>query len=183
MAAKKTGSLTPVGKKIKKVRTGKDITLEMVANETGYAVDYLKNIESGKEMPPVGALLQIAKALEIDTGFFLKEQESSMKERVRQYTKRTDAYAYETLTPGAENKHLKAFRVTIDPKEEHTGVGYQHEGEEFNYVLKGEVEVVVGDHVNTLNEGESLHFNSAIKHQLRNVGEESAELIVVIYNP
>ncbi|MGE0085094.1 MAG: helix-turn-helix domain-containing protein [Desulfococcaceae bacterium] len=179
----KTGRLTPVGKKIKKVRTEKNITLEMVANETGYAVDYLKDVEAGKEMPPVGALLQIAKALEIDTGFFLREQEATMKERVKQYTKRTNDYAYETLTPGAENKHLKAFRVTIDPKKEHTGVGYQHEGEEFNYVLKGQIEVIVGDHVNTLKQGESLHFNSAIKHQLRNIGDETAELIVVIYNP
>jgi quercetin dioxygenase-like cupin family protein len=175
--------LTPIGKKIKQVRTDKKITLDRIANETGYTIDYIKSVEAGKEMPPVGALLQIARALEIDSGFFLKEQEATMKDRVKEYTKRTDEYAYEALTPGAENKHLKAFHVTIDPMKEHTGVGYQHEGEEFNYVLAGKVEVVVGDHVNTLSKGESLHFNSSIKHQLRNIGEETAELIVVIYTP
>lgn len=143
----------------------------------------MKSVEAGKEMPPVGALLQIARALEIDSGFFLKEQEATMKDRVKEYTKRTDEYAYKTLTPGAENKHLKAFLVTIDPMKDHTGVGYQHEGEEFNYVLTGTIEVVVGDHVNTLKSGESLHFNSNIKHQLRNIGDETAELLVVIYTP
>lgn len=182
MPAKKS-SLTQVGKKIKQARTDKKIPLERIANETGHSVDYLKEIESGNVIPPVGALLQISRALELDSGFLLREQEANLKDRVKQYTKRTDNYAYETLTPGAENKHLKAFRVTIDPMQDHKGVGYCHEGEEFNYVLSGEVEVVVGDHVNRLGPGESLHFNSGIQHQLKNVGDEAAELLVVIYGP
>ncbi|NJL58956.1 MAG: helix-turn-helix domain-containing protein [Desulfobacteraceae bacterium] len=169
--------------KIKAARAMKDMSLDRIANETGFAVDYLKDVEEGKTTPPVGALLQIAKALQMDSGSLLKEQEASFKDRVTAYTKRTDNYAYETLTPGAENKHLKAFRITIDPKQEHKGVGYQHEGEEFDYVLKGKVQVIVGDHVNTLEAGGYLHFNSAIKHQLKNVGKEAAELIVVIYSP
>jgi quercetin dioxygenase-like cupin family protein len=173
----------PVGKKIKRIRTEKGFTLDRIANETGYAIDFLKEVESGKVMPPVGVLLQLARALEIDSGFFLREQEASLKDRVTEYAKRTENYAYETLTPGAENKHLKAFRVTIDPNQDHKGVGYCHEGEEFNYVLSGEVEVTVGDHVNRLSEGDSLHFNSAIRHKLRNVGQEPAELLVVIYGP
>ena len=131
----------------------------------------------------MGTLLQIARALEIDSGTLLKEDESKMKRRIKAYTKRTDNYAYTTLTPGAENKHLKAFLVTIDPMQDHKGVGYQHEGEEFVYVLSGTVEIVVGEHVNRLGDGDSLHFNSGIRHQLRNVGEKSAELLVVIYGP
>ena len=47
------------------------------------------------------------------------------------------------------------------------GVGYQHEGEEFIYALAGKIELTIGDHVNTLNEGESLHFNSGIKAQVK----------------
>jgi quercetin dioxygenase-like cupin family protein len=129
----------------------------------------------------VGALLQIARALEIDSGFFLKEQESNLRNRIKAYTKRTENYAYTTLTPGAENKHLKAFKVAIDPMTDHKGVGYQHEGEEFVYVLAGKIEVIVGDHVNTLDAGESLHFNSGIRHKLRNIGDKKAELVVVIY--
>jgi quercetin dioxygenase-like cupin family protein len=183
MPRKKKDALLPVGQKIKQVRLEKDIPLERVANETGFTVDYLKKIESGRKIPPVGALLQIARALEIDSGFFLREQESTLKSRVRAYTKRTDNYAYTTLTPGAENKHLKAFKVTIEGLSAHEGVGYQHEGEEFAFVLKGRVEITVGEHVNLLEEGESLHFNSGIRHNLRNVGQETAELIVVIYGP
>ncbi len=181
MAGKKTGTVVPVGKKIRQERLKKKMPLDRVANETGFSIDYLKKVESGKKIPPVGALLQIARALEIDSGFFLKEQESNLRNRIKAYTKRTENYAYTTLTPGAENKHLKAFKVAIEPMTDHKGVGYQHEGEEFVYVLSGKIEVIVGDHVNTLDVGESLHFNSGIRHKLRNIGDEKAELVVVIY--
>ncbi|MFZ7128445.1 MAG: helix-turn-helix domain-containing protein [Desulfobacterales bacterium] len=180
---KSAKDLEPIGKKIRKVRLEKKIELGTVANETGLSVDYLKKVESGRQRPPVGALLQIAKALGIDSGLLFREQESQMKQRIRAYTKRTDNYAYTTLTPGAENKHLKAFRVVVEARKDHGGVGYQHEGEEFVYVLKGGIEITVGDHVNLLEEGESLHFNSAIRHRMRNVGDTEAEMLVVIYNP
>lgn len=174
---------TSIGQKIKKVRTDKNITLDNIANETGFSIDHLKKIESGKITPPVGALLQISRALKIDSGVLLKEDPSSLKDRIKAYTKRTEHYAYTTLTPGAENKHLKAFRVIIDALQEHGGVGYHHEGEEFVYVLSGKIEVMVGEHVNKLDTGDSLHFNSGIQHNLRNCGDSTAELIVVVYSP
>jgi len=183
MPKKKTAEKIPIGKKIKKVRTQKKITFDNLANETGFSVDYLKKVEAGKTIPPVGTILQISRALEIDSGFFLKEQQETLQKRVKAYTERTENYAYSTLTPGAENKHLKAFRVTVDPMQEHKGVSYQHEGEEFVYVLAGTVEVVVGDHVNALGPNDSLHFNSGIRHKLKNIGDKTAELVVVVYGP
>jgi quercetin dioxygenase-like cupin family protein len=183
MPQKKKSGPETVGQKIKKVRTKKKISLDTMANDTGFSIDYLKKIEGGKKIPPVGALLQIARALEIDSTFFLREQASSVQNRVRAYTKRTDNYAYTTLTPGAENKHLKAFRVAIEPLQDHEGVGYQHEGEEFVYVLQGSVEIAVGEHINVLEEGDSLHFNSGIRHRMRNLSESRAEMLVVVYGP
>jgi quercetin dioxygenase-like cupin family protein len=183
MPARKKAMLTPVGKKIKKARLAKKMSFDTLANETGFSVDFIKKVEAGKVTPPVGSLLQISRALEIDSGDLLKEDEGRMQDRIKAYTKRTDSYAYTTLTPGAENKHLKAFRVTIDAMKDHEGVSYNHAGEEFVYVLGGTIEVVVGEHVNTLGPGDSLHFNSGIQHHLRNTSDTEAELIVVIYNP
>jgi quercetin dioxygenase-like cupin family protein len=71
----------------------------------------------------------------------------------------------------------------IAAQQEHKGVDYHHEGEEFDYVLSGKVQVTVGDHVNTLSAGDSLHFNSGIPHKLRSISDERAELLVVIYTP
>lgn len=179
---KKPVAATSISKKMKAARLAKDFSLDQIANETGLSLSYLKDIEAGKVTPPVGSLLQISKALQIDSAALLKDK-ASAAERVRAYTKRTENYAYKTLSPGAENKHLKAFHVTVEAGQEHSGVGYRHEGEEFNYVLNGEVQVTVGDHVNKLKAGDSLHFNSGIKHQIINVGNKTAELIVVIYSP
>jgi transcriptional regulator with XRE-family HTH domain len=183
MPRKKASAPVSIGAKIKQVRTKKKMSLDQVANDTGCSTDYLEKIENGDEMPPVGTLLQISKALQIDSGDLLKEQQENLNSRVKAYTKRTRNYAYQTLTPGAENKHLKAFRVKIPAMQAHKGVGYQHEGEEFVYVLAGKLDITVGDHANHLDEGDSLHFNSGIQHHMRNVGEKDAELLVVIYNP
>jgi len=184
MPSKKTpSSASSIGKKIRKVRKEKNIPLEQIAKETGLSMENLKKIESGKIMPAVGTLLQLARALNIDSGFFLREQEANLEKRVQAYATRTENYAYETLTPGAESKHIKAFRVTIDPMQSHEGVGYQHEGEEFIYVLSGEIEATVGEHVNLLNKDDSLLFNSGVKHHIRNIGNKIAMLIVVVYGP
>ena len=92
-------------------------------------------------------------------------------------------YTYETLTPEARHKHLKAFKIFIDPTSEHKGVSYQHLGEEFQYVIKGKIEVMVGENRNVLGPGDALHFNSSISHKLRNISTEKAELLVVLYTP
>ncbi len=180
--AKKKG-ITPVGKRIKRARLDKKMTLETMANETGLSKEFIKKIEGGDQRPSVGTILQISRTLHIDSSFLLKEQDDAAQERSKAYTKRTDNYAYTPLTPTAENKHLKAFRIVVEAQKSHGGVGFQHEGEEFAYVLKGKVEVQVGEHINKLKKGDSLHFNSGIKHDLRNIGKTDAELIVVVYAP
>jgi quercetin dioxygenase-like cupin family protein len=183
MPRKKSPTTVHVGKKIKKARTQKKVSFTTLANETGFSVDYIKDIEAGKETPPVGVLLQISRALELDSGFLLRKQKTTLENRVKSYTERTENYAYTTLTPGAENKHLKAFKVVIEPMKDHKGTGYQHEGEEFVYLLEGMIEITVGDNINRLKKGDTLHFNSGIKHKMKNISNEKAELIVVIYGP
>jgi quercetin dioxygenase-like cupin family protein len=172
-----------IGKRIKRARLDRKVTLDTMANETGLAKDVIKQIESGTKRPSVGTLLQMSKVLQLDSDFLLKDEEEAREKRSRAYTKRTDKYAYTPLTPGAENKHLKAFKIVVEAGTRHEGVGFQHEGEEFVHVLKGQVEVQVGDHVNVLREGDSLQFNSGIRHDLRNTADMDAQLIVVVYVP
>ena len=173
------------GARMEQFRQAKKISLERLASETGFAQRYLKEIEKGSAIPPVSTVIQIAKALAIDSGSFLssEEQEVSARRRRESFFKRTQAYSYKTLTPDAETKHMKAFLVTIDPRQDHKMVDYHHEGEEFIYVLKGQVEVIVGENRNLIKKNETLHFNSGITHKLRNLGNQEAKLLVVIYTP
>ena len=174
----------PLGERLKEVRTEKGLGLDYLANETGFSVDYLSSLEKGDIMPAVATILRLSRAMEIDSGILLKEErDRTDRKKAEDFRKRTENYSYQTLTPEALHKHLKAFRVFIDPVSEHKGTSYQHEGEEFIYVLKGEIEVMVGDNRNVLGPEDSLHFNSFIVHKLRNLSSERAEMLVVLYTP
>ena len=174
----------PIGKRLMKLRKERKLTLKNLANETGLTTTYISQVEKGEVMPPVAVILRLSRALEIDSSILLKEERKrASKKSSDDYRKRTEDYTYETLTPEARHKHLKAFKVFIDPMSDHKGVSYQHLGEEFQYVLKGKVEVVVGENKNILSPGDCLHFNSSIVHKLRNISTEKAELLVVLYTP
>jgi quercetin dioxygenase-like cupin family protein len=174
-----------VGQRIAHLRKERGLSVRDLANETGLTPEFIGDVEAGGVLPPVAFLIRISKALSIDAGsLFSEEEERVVSERRQQsFVKRTQEYAYQVLTPGAENKHLKAFLVTIEPMKEHKMVDYSHEGEELIYLLKGRIEVLVGENSHLLKKGETIHFNSGITHRLRNLGKEPARLIVAIYTP
>lgn len=174
----------PLGKRLAKMRREKKVTLKGLANETGLKATYISQIEKGESIPPVAVILQLSRALEIDSSILLREEKTREgRQSAADYQKRTEDYTYQTLTPEAQHKHLKAFKVFIEAKSVHKGVSYQHLGEEFIYVLKGEIEVMVGENRNVLGPGETIHFNSSIVHKLRNLSDEKAEFLVVLYTP
>jgi mannose-6-phosphate isomerase-like protein (cupin superfamily) len=52
-----------------------------------------------------------------------------------------------------------------------------HEGEECGIVIRGTVEVTVGEQVHQLAAGDGYYFDSRTPHRFRNVGEQECELI------
>jgi len=174
----------PLGKKLLNLRREKKLTLKYMANETGLPAKDISLIEKGEKIPTVSNLLRLSRALEIDSSTLLQQQNKRRARRhVEDCRRRTEDYTYRTLSSGAMHRHIKAFKVFVDPKTEHIPVTYQHIGEEFQYVLKGTVEITVGENKNVLKPGDSLHFNSSVVHKLRNIGTEKAELLVVLYTP
>jgi len=178
---KKPGKPQSLGERIRAMREKQNVDIKKLAEKIGCTPEYLAEIEAGKVSPPVGTLIQVSRALSIDSATLLAEEKK--KERKTGYLKRTKAYAYKNLTPGAEDKHLWAYLITLAPKKEHEMVAYKHEGEEFVYVLEGRVEVKVGDELHVLKEGKSLHFNSALPHNLKNLSARETKLMVVVYAP
>jgi len=183
----KTKASEGIGPKIGRLRKKKSISLEHLAEKTGMAVDYLARIESGEELPPVGDILRISRVLTIDPGMLLESgrgrDKSLEKKRIEDFKKRESSYFYTVLTPGAGSKHLRAFRVIIPPRSEHPRINYRHEGEEFVYVLDGELEITVGQKKHHLKQAGSIHFDSGINHALKNTGDKETVLIVTVYTP
>lgn len=84
----------------------------------------------------------------------------------------------------ATPEHAVNFmKITYAPGATSTGGGdlVSHDGYEYGYVLKGTLEIVVGSETFTLNEGESMGFDSRIPHRLRNVGKGAFEGIWFVH--
>lgn len=171
-----------VGQRIRQARQGKNLSIQELADKAGCSDEYLEWVEEGQVEPPVALLIQLAKAMQLDSGALLKFDETPNR-RLEEAAKRTENYFYKTLTPSEADKHLMAFSVTVPPKTAHKGVGYRHEGEEFVYVVSGEAEVTVDQKKTRLVEKESLRFNSNLDHHLANPGDDEAELLVILYTP
>lgn len=173
------------GQRIKKLREDQRMTVAELAEKTGQTPEFIEQVEADLLTPPVSFLLQLSNALKIDPSSFLTEQEKAHIEGKRQegFFKRTQNYSYRTLTPGAADKHLRAFMVTIEPRETHKMIEYKHPGEEFIFVYKGELELTLGGKVFYLRQGETIHFDSETKHKLRNISDQRCELLVTLYTP
>jgi electron transfer flavoprotein alpha subunit len=173
------------GQRIKKLREDQGKSVADLAEKTGQPPEFIEQVESDSLTPPVSFLLQLSQALRIDPSHFLTDQEKMQIDGKRQesFIKRTQNYSYRTLTPGAADKHLRSFMVTIEPREKHKIVEYKHPGEEFIFVYKGELELTLGDRVHHLRQGETIHFDSETKHKLQNISDERCELIVTLYTP
>lgn len=171
-----------VGKRITLSRDERGISVQELAELAGCSEEYLQWVEDSQVEPPVALLIRLAKSMKLEPSTFLTPDDPRNK-RLDEEAKRTGTYSYQTLTPSEPDKHLMAFLVKIPPRTEHEGVGYLHEGEEFVYVLSGEVEITVEQEKTVLKEKESLRFNSAFDHHLSNPRNEEAELLITLYVP
>ncbi|HDQ03739.1 MAG TPA: XRE family transcriptional regulator [Deltaproteobacteria bacterium] len=169
------------GQGIKAYREERKMSIKDLAHESGYPANLLEKVEKDEITPPVALVLQLSRTLKVDVGALDDDKKSSS--RVKSQKKRAGAYAYTHLTKTSSDKHLGAYRVTIEPKTAHEGVEYHHDGEEFIYVLKGRLSITVGKNTSVLERGECIHFNSALHHALSNPSDEKAELLVVLYIP
>ena len=171
------------GAKVCKLREDHGWSVEDLAETTGQTPEFIERVENEEFSPSVSFLLRLAKALNIDPSSFLRKEEKDIirGQRSTAFTKRTRNYSYQTLTPGAESDHLRAFMVTIESQQTHKPVEYKHEGEEFIYVMEGELELILGGTHHHLKTGESIHFNSEIPHKLKSLSNQDTRCLVTLY--
>jgi len=174
-----------LGNLLRDLRSRRGLTIQETARALGADPGELEKIERNQVTPSVSFLLGVARLFRVDPAPFLTQAEGARSDRKRMesFAKRTRSYSYRTLTPGAEHEHLRAFQVSIDPGRDHKMVEYRHEGEEFVYVLRGAVEIRVGEELHALKRGDTLHFQGSIPHHLRNPSQGKTDLIVVLYTP
>ena len=182
-AEKKSGNET--GPKIRKLRKTHGWSREALARATGQTPEYIEKVEKDEITPPVSFLLELARALKIDPRTFLREEQKTRIKNLRTqaFVKRTQNYSYQTLSPGAETDHLMAFMITIESKQAHKPVAYKHDGEEFIFVMEGDLKLTLGTKAHHLKPGDSIHFNANTPHKLKSISNEPTRCLVVLYTP
>jgi len=185
-----------LGKQIKDMRLKRGLTLQNVSNLTGLSKPLLSQIENDVTLPPIATLLKISKALGKHIGDFFQEaapaykriavvRQEERKETMRRLHEEAEriGYRYESLAYPMRDKCMEPFIVEIEPRDEKHAPVYQHVGEEFLFVLEGEMEFRGDDQVIVLRPGDSLYFDSQIPHALRGLKGKKVRVLAVIYTP
>lgn len=183
-----------VAQKIKALRREKNISLQQLAEKTGFSSALLSQIENHLISPPLGILCQIARSLEVDMDYFFEISAEADFTIVRHNERRPVSrvaskqgvkygYFYESLAFGQKNRHMEPFLVTLEPATRKDRNAYSHEGEEFLFVLEGAMEVTLGGHVDILYPGDSIYFNSRIPHRVQCCDDKGTKILAVIYAP
>jgi transcriptional regulator with XRE-family HTH domain len=180
-----------VGERIRALRDLKGLSLADVSQRTGLTEEMLEHIESDAVAPPLGTLTKLARALEMKMGYLLTEGESRPFVLTRKHERKpvsrraaqqqsSYGYSYLSLAPGMRDRNLEPFLVTLAPTAEEMP-GSVHEGEEFIFVLEGEMEVVIGEHREVLSPGDSIYYHSSIPHLVKCRGNEPARILAVLF--
>ena len=182
-----------LGNKIRKLRQERRFTLQELADLTGMSKPLLSQIENDQVTPPLATLLKIAKGLRVGIHFFFEDEGDRRKyvltrgdqgvlSQRRPRSDGPEGYRYRSLAPGIRHKQMEPFLVVFDLKKWEDDCFYSHEGEEFLYILAGELEFHFGDEVMRLVAGDSIFYDSSIPHGYVSVGEEKAQAVAVLYS-
>ena len=186
-----------VGAKIRTIRETKGLSIEEIAERSGLAVEQVASIETDEYLPSLGPLIKVARALGVRLGTFLddndelgpvvcRREEQEVHSSISFSNDSTEArqnMIYHSLARQKAGRHMEPFVIDINPEETPEYQLSAHEGEEFIYVMQGEVEIVYGKETYTLKEGDSIFYDSIVKHHVHGAPGKSAKILAVVYIP
>jgi quercetin dioxygenase-like cupin family protein len=151
----------------------------------------LSQIEEGKVVPPLGTVIKLANAFDLKMGYFISGEEGKtytiVRKDDREVTPRYDSkkekqygYEYESLAPHKTDRQMEPFLVTLEPSdtEEERST---HDGQEFIFVLHGEMEVRLGEEIHILEPGDSIYYDSTVPHLVKCHSKEPTKILAVLY--
>lgn len=180
-------SLKQIGERLKGLREALDIPVEEIASVAGTSIEHYLKMEAGEADPSVYRLTKISKRYGIALDVLLFGEESRMKgyfltRRGQGLTvNRHDDYKYQSLGVGFRDRKVEPFLVQVDPlpgDANHSKNSY--DGQEFDLVLEGQLEITIADKVMTLRPGDSIYFDATKQHCMRAVGGQPTRFLCVV---
>ena len=181
-----------VGERVKALREQKGLSLKELADLTGFSTALLSQMENHLVSPSLGTIIKLAKALGVRVGDFLGETEGEPftivrkdeRKKVSRFASKEGVkygYSYEALGFEKKDRHMEPFIVTLEPATVKTSKTSVHDGEEFIFVLDGEMEVILGNHTDVLYPGDSIYYDSNIPHRVQCYQEKVTKILAVLY--
>ena len=177
-----TSELADLGERLRGLRAQSGWTLEELARQTALSKSYLSRLEDGDRQPSLAALLSISRAFGVSLAALFAEEQSSRSEVVTQadktHSQQGNGLIYRALSSASRPVSMQPVRVTVPATR--TGTErYQHDGEEWLYVLAGTLQLTLTEDTFVLSPGDAAHFDAREPHRLTALGGEDAELILV----
>ena len=166
-----------IGSRLRQLRTSRGFSLAQVATAAGISVGFLSALERSHMSASVGTLRKLARFYKTNILEFFDPSQSSS--RVVPASKRKVLEA----GPGVRMELLAWGNTVMEPHLFRIGPGagsgesYSHEGEEFLYVLRGQLLISVEDEEYKLKAGDSFYFESTTRHQWRNPGTTETSVL------
>ncbi|MDR1640773.1 MAG: cupin domain-containing protein [Clostridiales bacterium] len=180
-----TEQLVEIGARLRTLREIMDYTPEALAQKLEMPVsDYLQH-ESGELDFSFSFLYNAAHILGVDV-LDLMSGESPKLSRLSLVRNgqgfditRRKAYNYKHLAYTFKDKKAEPFMVTVETSDQVPKL-HSHEGQEFDYMISGSMKFYLGDYVATLNQGDSVYYDSSIPHAMKAEGGTASFLAFVM---
>ena len=176
-----------IGKALQRLRKNNDLTLAAVSAKTGVAISTLSKIENNQSSPNFDVLVRLADGLGLDLIALLGDSFYTFAHGARTITRAGGGVRYETplgdyeaLSSEIAMKALQPAVVRVPAGRDEPTAMSSHAGEEFIHVLKGTVRFFMEPYSPTVLEpGDSVHFDSLMRHGFVALGDEDALMLSV----
>lgn len=172
-----------IGMKIKRLRTLCGLTQEELADRCELTKGFISQVENNLTSPTISTLNDILLALGTNLSDFFKETDEKVIFSVNDYiVKESDGYEITWLVPNSQKNEMEPTLVNISPLSQ-TILDMPHEGQEFGYVLEGEVTLVIENKEYFCKKGESFYFTTDKNHYIKNGTNKNAKVIWISSPP
>lgn len=175
-----------IGKKIRLYRKEKSLTLEELSKKSGVALATLSRMETGKMPGTIKAHTQICRALGVSVADLYREIEDASKtvesisdEKKPERLEGSGKIKYELLVARSTGKKMLPVVIRIAAGSKTQAERAKQGTEKFLYTLKGSVDVNIAGKIYGIKKGDSLYFDSSLKHFLINSSSSEAEVISI----
>jgi transcriptional regulator with XRE-family HTH domain len=169
-----------LGEKIRDLRFSCNLTQEELADRCELTKGYISQLENDLTSPSIATLVDILSALGTNLKEFWNDDEDDkiVFKKSEFIEKQADGYKLLWVVPNSQKNAMEPIHIEISAHSQ-TEEDYPHEGEEFGYVLEGEIILVLGKKKQRVKKGESFYFTPKKTHYLINEKDRKATLIWV----